>query len=99
MPSIKHEGKLRQLKEKYENMGFLCKKGCPLYDPQLHNFALIDLCCFRQDGESLALEIEQSGKGVLKNASDLLRFKRIFKGRVCQLTPEQHEEQSCDDFK
>lgn len=98
MPSITHQNKIRTLQEKYEKLGFCCKRNYPLYNDEEGNFSLIDLVCFKGK-MARAFEVEKSGKQVLKNAKDLQRFKAIFKNsKICQMTPSDPLDE-CPDFK
>jgi len=90
MTSKNHKDKIKEIRKKYEDLGFRCKENYPVFNETENKFDLIDCVCFKEN-QARAFEVEASsgGKQAIKNAIDLKRFKTMFKNsKTCQLSPD-----------
>jgi hypothetical protein len=103
MPSIKHQNKLKEIKDSFEREGWICKEQVSVIRENgkiiENSNGLIDLCCQKRQNLN-CFEIENGAQQALKNSRDLEKMGQIARQkrlnyRKCQLGSQEEWRKVC----
>jgi len=91
---MSHKEKVRQIIDRMEKgRGYKCKQNYPLWLEG--SYRRLDVVCFKDDAQSYGFEVEKNHQQFI-NARKLIKFQKLFSGKVCQLT-NQKDDRICKE--